>query len=320
MSQTTVATGSEGPPAAPTPRWLIQGDLALCPCGCIGKRKKGSFVEKTIDGASNLMRQAIFGEDVANQAGLLQRIDPRVKILSMLALLIATAFLRHIPALLAMYTITLLLAVVSGLPLGFFIKRVWLFIPIFTGIIVIPAMFSFITPGNIVVPLWQWHGNPVGLTSQGITAAVLIVLRVATSVSLVVLLTLTTPWVKLLAGLRALAVPKIFILIIGMCYRYLFLLLNSVTDMYTSRKARSIGNDQGDVKEGRKFVSATAGALFGKSQILSEEVHQAMVSRGYTGTPRTLTAFQVRAVDWAFMAASVALMLLVLGGDRLLGS
>ena len=98
MSQTTVATGTEGSTTPPTPRWLIQGDLALCPCGCIGKRKKGSFVEKTIDGASNLMRQAIFGEDVANQAGLLQRIDPRVKIFSMLALLIATAFLRHIPA------------------------------------------------------------------------------------------------------------------------------------------------------------------------------------------------------------------------------
>ena len=42
----------------------------------------------------------------------------------------------------------------SALPLGFFVKRVWLFIPIFTGIIVIPAMFSFITPGTIVLPLW----------------------------------------------------------------------------------------------------------------------------------------------------------------------
>ena len=311
------ATGTA--PTEATPRWLIQGDLALCPCGCIGKRKKGSFVEKTLDSASNLMRQAMFGEDVANQSGLLQRLDPRVKILSMLALLIATAFLRHIPALLGMYAITLILAVSSGLPLGFFIKRVWLFIPIFTGIIVIPAMFSFITPGNVVVPLWQWHGSTVGLTSQGITAAVLIVLRVATSVSLVVLLTLTTPWVRLLAGLRALLVPKIFILIIGMCYRYLFLLLNSVTDMYASRKARSIGNDQGDVQEGRKFVAATAGALFGKSHALSEEVHQAMVSRGYSGTPRTLTAFQVRAVDWAFVAASVAIMILVVGGDQLLG-
>ena len=45
------------------------------------------------------------------------------------------------------------------------------------------------------------------------------------SISLVVLLTLTTPWAKLLAALRSLHVPKMFVLIIGMAYRYLFLLL-----------------------------------------------------------------------------------------------
>ena len=302
-----------------TPRWLVQGDLALCPCGCIGKRKKGSFVEKTLVGGAGLMRQAMFSDDVARQAGFLQRLDPRVKIVSLFALLLATAFLQHAWSLLAMYGVTIVLALVSGLPLGFFVKRVWLFIPIFTGIIVIPAMFSFITPGTIVVPLWHWNGNPVGLTSQGINGAVIIVLRVAASVSLVVLLTLTTPWVKLLAALRALFVPKIFILIIGMAYRYLFLLLNAVTDMYQARKARSIGNDQGDVREGRRFVSATAGALFGKSHALSEEVHQAMVSRGYTGNPRTLSVFRLRALDWAFAVASVAVMVIVIGGDRILG-
>jgi len=302
-----------------TPTWLVSGELALCPCGCIGKRKKGSFVEKTLSGASNVMRSAMFGDDVAQQRGLLQRIDPRVKILSLLGLLIVTAFIRNIPILVAMYVSTVLLAIVSALPLGFFVKRVWLFIPIFTGIIVIPAMFSFITPGTIVLPLWTWHGHEVGITSQGLTGAGLLVMRVATSVSLVVLLTLTTPWTKLLAGLRALYVPRIFILIIGMAYRYIFLLLNSVTDMYTARKARSVGNDQGDYKQGRTFVTATAGAIFGKAHTLSEEVHMAMVSRGYRGDPRSLSGFHVRVVDVVFCVGCVAAAVLFLGGDHLIG-
>ena len=302
-----------------TPTWLTRGEVALCPCGCIGTRKRGSFVEKTIGGASNLLRQAMFSEDVATRRGFLQRLDPRVKILTLFGLLVVAALVRHIPVLLGMYGLTLILAMVSGLPLGFFIKRVWLFIPIFTGIVVLPATFSFVTHGHIVVTLWHWQGHPVGLTSQGLVAAGLIVSRVAVSISLVVLLTLTTPWVKLLAALRALFVPKIFILIIGMAYRYLFLLLNAVTDMYTARKARTVGNDQGDANEGRRFVSATAGALFGKSHALSEEVHMAMVSRGYSGTPRTLTAFRVRTLDLAFALATVALAVAVLGGDRLLG-
>ncbi len=303
----------------PTPTWLVTGELALCPCGCIGKRKKGSFIEKTLSGAVGVMRSAMFGDDVAQQRGFLQRLDPRVKIVSFLGLLIVTAFVRNIPTLVAMYAATVLLAIVSALPIGFFVKRVWLFIPIFTGIIVIPAMFSFITPGTIILPLWHWNGHPVGITEQGLTGAGLLVMRVATSVSLVVLLTLTTPWTKLLAGLRALYVPRIFILIIGMAYRYIFLLLNSVTDMYTSRKARSVGNRSNDYKEGQRVVGATAGALFGKAHTLSEEVHMAMVSRGYTGDAKTYSAFTVRAIDVAFAVGCVVAAVLVLGGDRLLG-
>jgi cobalt/nickel transport system permease protein len=308
-------------PAAPvrTPAWLVTSEVGLCPCGCIGKRKKGSFVEKTLAGTSNVMRQAMFSDDVSAQNGLLQKIDPRVKILSLLGLLIATAFIRNIPALVVMYAGTLLLAMASGLPLGFFIKRVWLFIPIFTGIVVLPATFSFITHGHIVLPLWSWGGHQVGITSQGLSAAGLIVTRVATSVSLVVLMTLTTPWTKLLASLRALMVPKIFILIIGMAYRYIFLLLTSVTDMYTARRSRSVGNADGDHKQGQRFVAASAGALFGKAHSLSEEVHMAMVARGYTGDAKTLTGFRLRAIDAAFVAGCVAVATAVLWGDVLLG-
>ncbi len=156
------------------------------------------------------------------------------------------------------------------------------------------------------------------MTSQGLYGAGLIVSRVAVSISLVVLLTLTTPWVRLLSALRALFVPRVFILIVSMAYRYLFLLLNAVTDMYTARKARSMGNAV-NVEEGRRFVSATAGALFGKSHALSEEVHQAMVARGFRGDPKTLTGFRLRALDWAFAFGAVATSVLVLGGDRLIG-
>jgi cobalt/nickel transport system permease protein len=313
-------TGSVAPRSSTlTPKWLVQGEMALCPCGCIGKRKKGSFVEKTLSGATNVMRQAMFGEDVAAQNGLLQRLDPRVKVVSLVALLLTAALVRNIPVLIAIYVATVILAAASRLPVGFFVKRVWLFIPIFTGIIAIPAMFSFITPGTIVLPLWTWNGHPVGITEQGLATAGLLVMRVACSVSIVVLITLTTPWTKLLAGLRALFVPKIFILIIGMAYRYIFLLLNSVTDMYTARKARAVGNPSSDVKEGRRFVTATAGALFGKAHALSEEVHMAMVSRGYSGDAKTLQPPAIHATDVVFVVAVVLFAVLTLGGDHLLG-
>ncbi|HKN49285.1 MAG TPA: hypothetical protein VJ010_03560, partial [Actinomycetota bacterium] len=106
------STGEPSRMAASTPTWLTQGEMALCPCGCIGRRRKGSFIEKTIEGASNVMRQAMFSEDVAAQGGLLQRLDPRAKALSLLGLLIVAALVRHIPLLVGMYLGTLVLAAV----------------------------------------------------------------------------------------------------------------------------------------------------------------------------------------------------------------
>lgn len=302
-----------------TPGWLMRSEVGLCPCGCIGRRRKGGFVEKTLTGATTLMSQAIFADDIATQPGLLQSIDPRVKVLTMLALLIVAAFVRNAAVLGGLYVGTLALAARSALSVGFFVRRVWLFIPLFTGIVVLPATFSFVTPGHVVVPLGSWFGSNVGLTEQGLVAALLIVARVAVSISLVVLLTLTTPWNRLLGALRSLGIPRMFILVLGMAYRYLFYLLQTVTDMYTARRARSVNRDR-DVRSGRAFVASTAGALFGKSYAMSDEVHQAMVARGYRGDVRSSTPPRLRPTDglWVFGCAVVAV--LTLGVDHVLGA
>jgi len=300
------------------PEWLLQGELALCPCGCIGKRKKGSYLERTLNGGAGLLRQVMFSDDVASQRGLLQRLDPRVKFVAMIVLLVAAGLARNIPTLLAMYAFTLVLAATSALPIGFFVKRVWLFVPIFTGIVVLPATLSVVTNGHVVLTLWHWHGHAEGFTSQGLVSAALVISRVAVSISLVVLLTLTTPWARLLAALRSVGVPKIFILIIGMAYRYIFLLLNAVTDMYESRKSRTIGATTHD-KSARAFLSASGGALFGKAHQLSEEVHQAMTARGYRGDAKTLHRFELTRLDVLAAVCCAVLAAAVLTGDHFLG-
>jgi cobalt ECF transporter T component CbiQ len=312
------AIGSTGADAGGTPAWLLQGEVGLCPCGCIGVRRRGSYVEKTLTSGGTLLRQVMFSEDTAAHGGVLQRLDPRVKLVGLMVLLVAVGLVHHVPVLLAAYALTLVLAAASGLPVGFFVKRVWLFVPIFTGIVVLPATLSVVTPGHVVWTLWHWHGTPQGFTTQGLTSAALIVTRVATSVSLVVLTTLTTSWTRLLAALRALGVPRVFILVIGMAYRYIFLLLATVTDMYEARKARTVAATSHD-RSARRFLAASAGALFGKANHLAEEVHQAMTARGYRGNARTLQAFRLRAADTLAGVMAVATAVLVYGGDVLLG-
>jgi cobalt/nickel transport system permease protein len=303
---------------AAVPDWLLQQDMAMCPCGCIGKRKKGSYLTKTIQGGSKLLYQVMFGEDVAAAGGLLQRIDPRVKLLSLMGLLIVAGLTHSMIILGVMYAATLILAAASALPAGFFIKRVWLFVPIFTGIVVLPATLSVVTPGDIVLTLWHWNGHPQGITVQGLVAAGRVVARVAVSISLVVLLTLTTSWIRLLAALRSLGVPRIFILITGMAYRYIFLLLASVTDMYQARQARTPGNPKHD-RTARAFLGASVGALLGKASQLSEEVHQAMTARGFRGDAKTLEYRRMHTVDAYYALLVVAFAAAMLIGDHLLG-
>lgn len=317
MTSSTASVAAPESDRPAVPRWLLQQDMVLCPCGCIGKRKKGSYLTKTIHGGSKLLQQVMFGEDVAAARGVLQRIDPRVKLLSLIGLLVVAGLSHSMITLAVMYAATLVLAAASALPVGFFIKRVWLFVPIFTGIVVLPATFSVVTPGDIVITLWHWHGTPQGITVQGLMAAGRVVARVAVSISLVVLLTLTTPWIRLLAALRSLGVPRIFILIIGMAYRYIFLLLTSVTDMYQARQARTPGTPKHD-RSARAFLGASVGTLLGKASQLSEEVHQAMTARGYRGDAKTLEHRRPRAIDAYYIVSVVIFVAVVLIGDHLL--
>jgi cobalt/nickel transport system permease protein len=248
------------------------------------------ILERTITDLTNALEQSIFAENISRRAGLLQALDPRIKIVSILALLISTSLSRNLPVLLSLYGLTLLLAWRSSIPLGFFIKRVWLFMPFFTGLIALPAFF--ITPGPPLVFL------PFGLviTKTGALTVLFLLLRVSTSVSLGILLVLTTAWPTLLKAFSVLRVPDGFLLILGMTYRYIHLLLRIAEDMFLSRKSRIVGRMNSS--EGRRVLAASAGTLLNKSLFLSSEVYLAMQARGYRGRTRILGEFQMHRIDW----------------------
>jgi len=190
--------------------------------------RKKDFVGRTLDSFRSFLVTSIFSEKYAKSNGLLQTIDPRVKIVSIFLLVITASLLNRIELVASLYFFTLIIAYLSRIELGFFIKRVWLFIPLFTGVVVIPALFNLITPGDSLLYLIQ-PGNSLGpwtladglsITTQGTLSAILLVTRVAASVSLVVLLTLTTRWTDVLCGLQVLRIPKAFVMTLGMAYRY----------------------------------------------------------------------------------------------------
>ncbi len=252
--------------------------------------KRSSFVEKTLVDINHTLEQSLFAERTARQPGLLQGLDPRLKIVALLLLILAVNLSHSILVILVLYFLTLGLAFFSKIPLAFFVKRVWLLIPFFTGIIALPALF--ITPGPIMAHL------PLGLviTKNGVMTAAFLLLRVGTSVSVAVLFILTTPWNSVLKALGVLRVPAVVILILGMTYRYVHLLLHITNDMFLSRKSRLLRRLSGS--EERHLVATTSGTLLNKSLQVSSEVYLAMQSRGFRNYPRTMDTFKMRRVDW----------------------
>jgi cobalt/nickel transport system permease protein len=265
------------------------------------KSNRQGFIERTLSDISHTFEQSLFAEEIARRHGLLQALDPRVKVLSLVGLLIAVGLSRSLLVIIGLYVITLILARLSQVPLGFFVKRVWLFMPFFTGIIALPALF--ITPGPPLVQL------PFGLviTRTGAQTALFLLMRVSTSVSLGILLILTTLWNTVLKALGVLRVPDVFVLILGMTFRYIYLLLHTANDMFLSRQSRVVGRLSG--AEERRIIAASAGALLGKSLHLSSEVYLAMQSRGFRGYPRTMDTFKLRWSDW--VASGIVTLIVV---------
>ncbi len=263
------------------------------------KARRG-VVEKTLADISGALEQTLFAEEMARRPGLLQSLDPRVKVLSIVGLLIAVGLSRSLAVIAGLYVVMLLLAWRSSVPLGFFVKRVWLFMPFFTGIVAIPAFF--ITPGPALVRL------PLGLviTQTGAMAALFLLLRVGTSVSAAVLLVLTTPWNTVLKALGVLHVPDVIVLILGMTYRYIYLLLHTANDMFLARKSRVLRRLSG--AEERRLIAASAGTLLSRSIQLSGDVYLAMTSRGFHGAPRTMDTFKMTGRDWAWSAFMAAIV------------
>jgi cobalt/nickel transport system permease protein len=252
-----------------------------------------SVVENTLREISATLERSLFAEEISARPGLLQSLDPRVKVVSTLALLIGVSLSRSLAVIAAIYLLALVLAWRSAIPANFFIRRVWLALPFFTGMIILPALF--ITPGPALAHL------PLGLTitQTGLTSALFLLLRVSTSVSLTLLLVLTTSWNVVLSALSVLKVPDVFILILGMTYRYIYLLLHTANDMFLSRKSRTVGRLNG--AEDRRMIAAISGTLLSKSLNMSSEVDLAMQSRGFRGTIVTLKPFRMQRHDWLWL-------------------
>jgi cobalt/nickel transport system permease protein len=250
--------------------------------------RKG-FLERTIAGLHDSLDRSLRNEHTAQAEGFLQRRDPRAKLIAALLLICAVVASRSLLAI----GVVLLLATAMA-PWRVLVMRVWPGVLAFAVVIGGPAVF--------LVPEHGWR------------SFLLLTARMLTTVTLSYLLVSTTPWTHVLKAMRTLRVPVVFVVLLGMAYRFIYLLLGVSLDMYQARRSRMVGPLA--TAERRRMTAANAGVLVSKTHQLSNDVYLAMLSRGYRGEVRMLDSFRMLRADWWSMACCTALAVIVAGVGR----
>ncbi len=257
-----------------------------------------SLIEKNIRELLGSIDNSLHIQEYVAKDGYLQKRDPRVKVLGAVVVVISISLTADLLNLLSLYACILLLGRMSAIPVRR-LARVWVVLPFFSLFLALPLIFSFVTPGNAFISIT----NTLSITYEGIDIALRLLLRVAGSVTMMQILLLTTRWDLILNSLKILYVPSSIIFVLSLTYRYIHVLLKSALDMMIAKKSRSVG--QSTKKNERAWIGSITGTLMSKTIALSSDVHDAMISRGFTGSVRTYSN-QLFQVQDAFLLTGIS--------------
>ena len=269
-------------------------------------KKSSGFLEHTLPGAATLLEKPWSTTRSPSASAFCSSAIPRIKLASLLALILAAVAARNIMPICALYGVCLVLAFVSSIGPLYFIKRTFLFIPLFALFIAAPALLNTVTPGRTITAV-RIAGWSIGITREGVATASLFFMRILALSSLAVLIVLTTRRHVLLRTLRMFGVPRIFVMTLGMCYRYILLFLDLMLDTLTAIRSR-VGFIAGG-RTARTVAALNMAGLWLRSYRLHAQVYDAMVSRGYTGEAVSGHRFRLGPADFLLAAFSLSLLI-----------
>ncbi|ADL53934.1 energy-coupling factor transporter transmembrane component T [Clostridium cellulovorans] len=254
------------------PEWLLEKDNYQ------PKEEKSSYIEKSI--FSFIKVVSIIKHD-KNQGILINSINPTLKVISTLIIIICISLSRRFTylAILDIYVLFLL----------FFMERKSrkrilfrsLIFPLITLIALIPSIFN----GNIQNSL-------------------LIFQKLIITILLVNLLSHSTKWNEVSKSLKLLFVPDIFIWIMDITIKYIVLLGEYSINLLWALKLRNIGLTANRYKS----LTGIIGNLFIKSYRMSEEMACAMECRGFVGEYTTKVNLIFKKLDYGYLAINLLLV------------
>jgi cobalt/nickel transport system permease protein len=258
---------------------------------------------------------AHFLDPYRDGASPVHRLDPRVKLPLAVAFIVTAALLPPgaWPAYVLLLAVAFSVVLVSGLGVGYVYKRALLAAPFVVA--ALPLLFTIEGAALLLIRVGPWT---ITLTEPGLVRFVSVALKSWLSVQVATVLAATTSFPDLLAAMRALKLPRLLVAVVGLMWRYLFVLVDEVMRIMRAREARSgapaerAGRIGGSIPWRAKVTGGMAGNLMLRSFDRSERIYAAMASRGYDGEVRGLPRAPVPPLAWVVLASGLLFLVLIL--------
>ncbi|WGI17925.1 cobalt ECF transporter T component CbiQ [Methanonatronarchaeum sp. AMET-Sl] len=233
----------------------------------------------------------------------LHKFNPKTKIISALILILSIVLLQNIIPLTIALSLVFTAAILSGLPIKKLLNRLkWIFMFMAAIFIFVP----FFTPGETAFTILF-----LTATYEGLTTASIISLKMLTIMTLSMAVIMTTKFEEILRSLSELGVPKTFIEIFFLTYKYIFVIFEETEKSMMSAKSR--GYQLSPKPSKLKVLGNLIGMIFVRSFDRSQRVHKAMMARGYRGKMVTTIDRNIGITnsDLAMSFSSIALAILL---------
>ncbi len=251
-------------------------------------------------------------------ASLIHRLDPRVKLVLALAAILATALTPSgaWPVYILLLSLVLAAEVLSELGVGYVLRRSALAAPFVLA--ALPVLFVVAGPPLLAFTLGPWR---LTITQPGLERFAGVAAKSWLSIQVAIVLASSTSFPDLLLAMRAIGIPRLLVAIIGLMWRYLFVLADEALRLMRAREARSgrpaaaAGRVGGSVVWRARVAGGMVGNLLVRSFSRADRIYAAMTSRGYDGEVRNWRLPPVPAGQRLVLAVGIGVFgLLVVAG------
>lgn len=259
-----------------------------------------------------MLNDVTFGQYYPAQS-FAHRLDPRVKLLMLIAFIVAIFLTDTFYGLAACALFLVVATIFSRVPFGSVLRSVKgiIFLLVFTSLLNL-----FLHSGEHL--LWQW--GIIHIYLEGVLFAVFLMFRLVFLVLGSALLTLTTTPVALTDGLESLLTPLKWIrfpvhalaLIMSIALRFIPTLMDETNRIISAQKARGADFETGNLIKRVKAIIPILIPLLISAFRRAEELGDAMDARCYTNSPHR-TKYKKLTLGWRDLVAALIIAALIAG-------